>query len=40
MSVMDFLEYLVSYPQTRELASELADLWAEHEVLGALEPAA
>ena len=30
MSVIDFFEYLAAHEQTRELAIELADVWAAH----------
>lgn len=40
MSVIDFLEYLAAHEQTHDLAIELADVWAEHVVDDAYEPAA
>src|SRR5262249_34157395 len=30
VSVIDFFEYLAAHDQTRELAGDLADAWAEH----------
>jgi len=40
MTVIDFFEYLATYEQTNDLAHELADAWAEHEVSARYEPAA
>ena len=40
MSVMEFFEYLAGSEQTRELASELADAWAAHELDDVHAPAA
>jgi hypothetical protein len=39
MSVIDFFEYLAAHEQTAELAYELADVWAAHQV-EAYDPAA
>jgi hypothetical protein len=40
MSVIEFFDYLATFDQTNELAHELADAWAEHEVATRYEPAA
>ena len=40
MSVIDFFDYLAAYEQTTQLAYQLADAWAEHQLTGAYEPAA
>jgi hypothetical protein len=41
MSVMQFFEYLAAHDQTRDLAFELADIWAERARDGRMvEPAA
>ncbi len=40
MSVIDFFEYLAAYEQTGELAHDLADVWAAHELADVYEPAA
>ena len=40
MSVIEFFEYLAGSDDTRELASQLADAWAEHVVDSVFEPAA
>jgi hypothetical protein len=40
MSVIDFFEYLAAHEQTAELAHELADAWAEHELADRYVPAA
>jgi hypothetical protein len=40
MSVIDFFEYLAGSEHTRELASDLADVWAAHELEDVCTPAA
>jgi hypothetical protein len=40
MSVIEFFEYLAGSEQTKELASELADAWASHELDDVHAPAA
>jgi hypothetical protein len=32
MSVIEFFEYLAEHDQTSDLAHEIADAWAEHEL--------
>lgn len=42
MSVIDFFEYLAEHGQTNELAEDLFDVWAAHQVADAdaFDPAA
>jgi hypothetical protein len=40
MNVIDFFEYLAAHEQTRDLALDLADVWAAHVAHDAYEPAA
>jgi hypothetical protein len=40
MNVVEFFEYLATHEQTNELAHDLADAWANSEVVARYEPAA
>jgi hypothetical protein len=40
MSVIEFFEYLATHDQTNELAHDIADAWADSEVVERYEPAA
>ena len=40
VNVIEFFEYLAASEQTKELASDLADAWAAHEVEDVYTPAA
>ena len=40
MSVIDFFEYLAAHDHSAELAHELADVWAAHQLDDVYEPAA
>jgi hypothetical protein len=40
MSVIDFFEYLAASDRTVDLAHELADVWAAHQIVDVYEPAA
>ncbi|HWS46504.1 MAG TPA: hypothetical protein VN636_11635 [Acidimicrobiia bacterium] len=40
MNVIDFFDYLAAHGQTAQLAGDLFDVWAAHQLADAYDPAA